>query len=284
MLDSPYVRRVAISLQLLRVPFDHASISVFRTFAQFQQINPVVKAPTLVCDDGTVLMDSTLIIEYAEALAGQRKSLMPSDIAERQHALRIIGLALAACEKSVQIIYERQLRPAEKLHEPWVTRVTGQLLAAYAALDLEIAAKPLAVTSGAINQAGISAAVAWHFTQQTLPEVVVAKHYPALAALSSNAELLAEFLAAPHGDGIYRRVDDRRTRTASESGRNQCEKPATFDVRVAAVGVACARGLLGRRRRFEEDAKAGRNSLWQGCVCRRRRVSERRNQGSHRRK
>ncbi len=140
MLDSPYVRRVAISLQLLRVPFDHASISVFRTFDQFQQINPVVKAPTLVCDDGTVLMDSTLIIEYAEALAGGRRSLMPSDIGERQHALRIIGLALAACEKSVQIIYERQLRPAEKLHEPWVARVTGQLLAAYEALESEIAA------------------------------------------------------------------------------------------------------------------------------------------------
>lgn len=215
MLDSPYVRRVAISLQLLRVPFDHGSISVFRTFAQFQQINPVVKAPTLVCDDGTVLMDSTLILEYAEALAGDRKSLMPSDISERQHALRIIGLALAACEKSVQIIYERQLRPAEKLHEPWVTRVTGQLLAAYAALESETAAKRLAVTSDAINQAGVSAAVAWHFTQQTLPEVVAAKNYPALVALSSNAESLAEFLAAPHGAGTYHRVGEYRTRSVS---------------------------------------------------------------------
>ena len=56
---------------------------------------------------------------------------------ERQHALRVIGLALAACEKSIQIIYERQLRPAAKLHEPWVTRVTGQLLAAYGALESE---------------------------------------------------------------------------------------------------------------------------------------------------
>ncbi|HWL74077.1 MAG TPA: glutathione S-transferase [Burkholderiaceae bacterium] len=219
MLDSPYVRRVAISLQLLRVPFDHASISVFRTFAEFQQINPVVKAPTLVCDDGTVLMDSTLIIEYAEALADPRKSLMPADIVERQHVLRIIGLALAACEKSVQIIYERQLRPAEKLHEPWVARVTGQLLAAYSVLDSEIAAKPLAVTSGAINQAGISAAVAWHFTQQTLPEVVVAENFPALTALSSKAELLPAFLAAPHGAGTYLRVDESGTRTASEAGR-----------------------------------------------------------------
>ena len=206
MLDSPYVRRVAISLQLLRVPFDHASISVFRTFDQFQQINPVVKAPTLVCDDGTVLMDSTLIIEYAEALAGGRRSLMPSDIGERQHALRIIGLALAACEKSVQIIYERQLRPAEKLHEPWIARVTGQLLAAYEALESEVAARPLAVTRGTINQAGVSAAVAWHFTQQTLPEIITAGNYPALAALSSNAESLAEFLAAPHGAGTYHRA------------------------------------------------------------------------------
>ena len=204
MLDSPYVRRVAISLQLLRVPFEHASISVFRTFEQFRQINPVVKAPTLVCDDGTVLMDSTLIIEYAEALANSHKSLMPVSVAERQHALRVIGLALAACEKSVQIIYERQLRPAEKLHEPWVARVTGQLLAAYEALEAEERKRPLSVTSETINQAGLTTAIAWHFTQQTLAEVVAAEKYPALMALSSKAEALAEFVAAPHGSGTFR--------------------------------------------------------------------------------
>ena len=205
MLDSPYVRRVAISLQLLGVPFEHQSISVFSTFARFQQINPVVKAPSLVCDDGEVLMDSTLIIEYAEAIAGSRRSLMPTDIEQRQHDLRVIGLALAACEKSVQIIYERQLRPAEKLHEPWVTRVTGQLLAAYGSLESELRVPPLAVTSEAIGQAGVSAAVAWHFTQRTLAEVVAAESYPALVELSSKAEALAEFLAAPHGSGTYRR-------------------------------------------------------------------------------
>src|SRR5213594_3859437 len=107
MLDSPYVRRVAISLQLLGLRFEHRSISVFSTFAQFQQINPVVKAPSFICDDGEVLMDSTLILEYAEALAGLRRSLLPGGAVERQHVLRIIGLALAACEKSVQIVYER---------------------------------------------------------------------------------------------------------------------------------------------------------------------------------
>ena len=204
MLDSPYVRRVAISLQLLGLHFEHRPISVFRTFGEFQQINPVVKAPSCVCDDGEVLMDSTLILEYAEALARPARSLMPSSNWEVQHALRVIGLSLVACEKSVQIIYERGLRPPEKLHEPWVARVTGQLLSAFDALEEEVVRRPLAVTSATINQAGVTAAVAWHFTQRMLPEVVPAADYRALVALSAKAEALPEFVAAPHGDGTYR--------------------------------------------------------------------------------
>lgn len=202
MLDSPYVRRVAISLQLLGLRFEHQSLSVFRTFDQFRQINPVVKAPTLVCDDGTVLLDSTLMLEYAEAL-GQSRSLVPRALPTLLQELRIIGLALAACEKSVQIIYERGLRPAEKQHAPWVARVTGQVLAAYTALEDEIARHPPAVTSASMTQAGVTAAVAWHFTQQVLPEVVPAAAHPALGTFSAAAEALPEFKAAPHGDSTY---------------------------------------------------------------------------------
>jgi glutathione S-transferase len=204
MLDSPYVRRVAISLQLLGLDFEHRSISVFSTFEQFREINPVVKAPSFICDDGEVLMDSTLIIEYAEALAAGRSSLMPGAPLERQHALREIGLALAACEKSIQIVYERNLRPAEKLHEPWIRRVTGQLLAAFQILETDLIARPLAATSAAINQAGVSVAVAWQFTQHMLPEVVPGANYPALREFSAKAETLPEFIAAPHGAGTYR--------------------------------------------------------------------------------
>lgn len=203
MLDSPYVRRVAISLQLLGLRFEHHSLSVFRTFPEFQRINPVVKAPTFVCDDGEVLMDSTLILEYAEVLARPR-TLMPSDRQELQHDLRLIGLALAACEKSVQIIYERSLRPPERRHEPWVNRVTGQLLAACDGLEHELARQPRATSSGAIRQAGVTVAVAWHFLQQSLPEVVHAANYRHLPAFSDAAEELPEFKAAPHGEGTYR--------------------------------------------------------------------------------
>ncbi|MEX1165586.1 MAG: glutathione S-transferase [Hydrogenophaga sp.] len=195
MLDSPYVRRVAISLQLLDLPFEHQSLSVFRTFDEFSRINPVVKAPTLVCEDGTVLMDSTLILQYAEALA-QSRSLLPSDPSALAQALRTTGLALAACEKAVQIVYERGLRPAEKQHEPWVERVTAQLLAACDGLEQ---APPTCM-----DQAGVSAAVVWEFIQKMVPDAVPAVRCPQLVAFSQAAEAQPAFRAAPHGDTTYR--------------------------------------------------------------------------------
>ena len=195
MLDSPYVRRTAISLRLLGVPFEHRSISVFSTFEQFRAINPVVKAPTLVCDDGSVLMDSTLIIDYAQALSG--RSLLSPDPARRLRELRLTGLALAACEKTVQIVYEHNLRPAEKLHQPWMDRVRGQLAAAYSALESELAAEPLSAGEATMTQAGVSTAVAWAFTQLLTPDAISPTDFPVLAAYSAQAERLPVFVGAP---------------------------------------------------------------------------------------
>ncbi len=64
MRDSPYVRRVAISMKLMGLPYEHQLVSVFRHMDRFRAINPVIKAPSFICDDGTVLMDSTLILDY----------------------------------------------------------------------------------------------------------------------------------------------------------------------------------------------------------------------------
>jgi glutathione S-transferase len=199
MLDSPYVRRVAISLQMLGLRFEHQSLSVFRTFDEFSRINPVVKAPTLVCDDGEVLMDSTLILEYAEALAAPR-SLMPASLPALRHDLCVIGLALAACEKSAQIIYERGLRPPEKQHQPWIDRVAGQLLGACRGLEAEVGRLAPPDTQADLRQAGISAAVAWMFVQRTQPQGVPAAEFPQLAAFSAAAEALPAFRAAPYGE------------------------------------------------------------------------------------
>ena len=196
MLDSPYVRRVAISAKRLGIALEHESVSVFRTFEQFQQINPVVKAPTLVLDDGEVLMDSTLILDYLEALSEPARSLMPKGIEQRLRSLRLIGLALAASEKSVQLYYERNLRPAEIQYEPWVERVEGQLAAAYSALEREMEKQPLN-TDGSIGQEGITLAVAWSFTNLVVPDQVDLAQFPRIVAFTAYAEGLEEFLSTP---------------------------------------------------------------------------------------
>lgn len=194
MLDSPYVRRAAISAKCLGITLEHQSVSVFRHFEQFRQINPVVKAPTLVLDDGEVLMDSTLIIDYLETLAD--KSLMPKKPVQRLRALRLIGLALAASEKSVQLYYERNLRPTEIQFEPWVQRVEGQLVAAWSALERELEKQPLK-TDGTIEQDGITLAVAWSFTNLVVPDQVSAGQFPRVAAFTTYAEGLEAFVSTP---------------------------------------------------------------------------------------
>lgn len=194
MLDSPYVRRVAIALHSLDIPFDHASLSVFRNIDEFSQINLLIKAPTIVCDNSEVLMDSTLILAYLEKLSGQ--SLMPEAIAYYQQATRLIGLAINACDKSVQIVYERQ-RPDEKQYQPWQDRIQSQLVAAYDLLEPYAAETSGWLINDALTQADISVCVAWQFTQLIVADVIDSRRYPALSALSGRAEALPAFQATP---------------------------------------------------------------------------------------
>lgn len=196
MMDSPYVRRVAISLHVLGLPFEHRSVSVFRQYDVFAQINPVVKAPTFI-DDGTLLVDSTLILDYLDRKVPAARRLMPEEPQERAFALRVNGFALAAMEKTVQQVYERELRPAERQHEPWFERVNAQMHAAFKVLDGLLAGREGWLCAGRITQADITAAVAWRFTQYILPGVAEAARYPAIAALSARAEALPEFVATP---------------------------------------------------------------------------------------
>jgi glutathione S-transferase len=191
MLDSPFVRRVAISFDLQNIPFEHKALSVFRNFDEFSTINPTVKAPTLVLDDGSFLIDSTLILEYGDALAGT--SLLPAAPAARARALRAIGPALAACEKTAQIVYEYSLRPQEKQHQPWLDRVQQQLLAALRLLEAETDAFDI----DALDQAAVTAAVTWTFIQLNVPQIVTPDYFPRLAAWAARAEALPVFQRYP---------------------------------------------------------------------------------------
>ena len=197
MLDSPYVRRCAVSMKLMGVPFEHKSLSVFRTFDQFRAVNPVVKAPTLVCADGAVLMDSTLILEYIESQVGESRRLMPAHGIDHREALRLTGLALAACEKCVQIFYEKTLRPEEKRHGPWLERVIGQANAAFVELERDMqGAKPW-MRGAKLTAADVAVECAWRFAQHATPDEVLSAKYPRLVQHCMRAEELPEFASTP---------------------------------------------------------------------------------------
>jgi glutathione S-transferase len=196
MLDSPFVRRVAISMQIMGLPYEHENLSVFRTYNAFAAINPVVKAPTLVTDSGVVLMESSLILDYLERLVPVEKRLSPPEVEAFARSQRIVGLALAACEKAVQIVYERNLRPSEKQHAPWTDRVAGQLLSAYRLLEADVP-KAGWLFDATPLQADVTVAIAWRFSREMIPDLVSAQSYPLLAQLSARAEALPAFLAAP---------------------------------------------------------------------------------------
>ena len=189
MLDSPYVRRAAIAGTVLGIAFEHQSVSVFRHMERFRAINPLIKAPSLVADDGTVLMESQLIIQHMEDVAG--KSLRPADAAARLGDLRATALAIVTCEKAIAIEYERK-RPEAIRYAPWLERVAEQLQEALAALDM-IASERWKTLPAPWTHGAIGAAVAWGFIRFTIPDAVAANAFPALAAHATRCEATEVF-------------------------------------------------------------------------------------------
>ncbi|MEJ2129373.1 MAG: glutathione S-transferase N-terminal domain-containing protein [Woeseiaceae bacterium] len=195
MLDSPYVRRLAITMRLLGIEFEHVSQSVVAGYDTFRTINPLAKAPTLVLDDGEMMVESTLIISYVETITG--RSLMPDNIDERRRALQVIGVALTGMDKVVAQIYELDMRPAEFQYEPWLQRVRDQAAEAFDWLEAAVAAIDGDgwLFGDQITQADISTAVAWRFLQAKYPGEVREHDRPAVVRFGQKAEGLPEFAA-----------------------------------------------------------------------------------------
>lgn len=193
MLDSPYVRRAALAGTVLGLDFEHQSVSVFRHMERFRAINPLIKAPSLVADDGTVLMESQIILEHMEDVAG--RSLRPTDTTARLADLRATALAIVTCEKAIAIEYERK-RPVAIRHQPWLDRVADQLQEALAALDM-IAGERWRQLPAQWTHGAIGAAVAWGFIRFTIPDAVAADAFPALAAHAARCEATDLFRTWP---------------------------------------------------------------------------------------
>ena len=50
MFDSPFVRRVAITMKLLDLPFEHGNWSVGKDFDRIREYNPLGRVPVLVTE------------------------------------------------------------------------------------------------------------------------------------------------------------------------------------------------------------------------------------------
>ena len=84
-LGSPFVRRVAITLRVYGIAFEHRPLSAAKPDerVQLHAINPLVRVPALVTEDVGTLVDSGTILDYLDRLVGPEKALMPAGGPER---------------------------------------------------------------------------------------------------------------------------------------------------------------------------------------------------------
>ncbi len=69
---SPYVRKVRIALREKNIRFEWAQEAPSDPGNRIASLNPLGKVPVLETDDGRVLFDSALIVEYVDGLGGER--------------------------------------------------------------------------------------------------------------------------------------------------------------------------------------------------------------------
>lgn len=194
MFDSPFVRRVAVSMKRLAIPFEHANWSVGAEHAQIRAFSALGRVPTLVLDDGAVLTDSSAILDYLDSVVGSERALVPPAGTARRDVLQLIALALGAAEKGREQVYERVFRPADKRHEPYLQRCRSQMHGALSQLEGWRAIHPGAWMAGEqLTQADITITCCWTFLIESV--ALEASAYSSLAALAARCEVLSEFAA-----------------------------------------------------------------------------------------
>jgi glutathione S-transferase len=195
MFDSPFVRRVAITMKLLEIPFEHANWSIGRDFDRIREYNPLGRVPTLVTEDGEKLMESAAILDYLDERAGPQRALLPPSGRDRRLALNLMAMATGAAEKGVLQVYERAFRPEEKRHEPWLKRCRTQMSGALAAIDRHLGERGVSqwLVGKRMTQADITAVCVFTFLSDTLHVAEDQVMFQSLATLAARCESLPVF-------------------------------------------------------------------------------------------
>lgn len=138
---SPFVRKVLIAAHELGIADQIELVSCFVTgkipVPDVEQFNPVGQIPSLITSDGTVIVDSTAVIDYLDAHFGNRE-LLPDDYPRRLDILRRTAFAQAVKEKSIRWIGER-LRPEIHRDEELIVGISRTLSNTLDALEADAA-------------------------------------------------------------------------------------------------------------------------------------------------
>ena len=192
--DSPFVRRVGIALKLYGLDYEHRPWSTFRDADKIVAFNPLRRVPTLVLDDGEVLVESAAILDYLDERVGASKALMADSGAARRQALKTCALATGLCDKAVSLVYERALH--RETSDVWIDRCQGQIGSVLDVLEADRSCRPSAYWFGdSINHADIAVGCALRFLREAHPMLFNDAKWPSLVAHAQRCEALAVFQA-----------------------------------------------------------------------------------------
>jgi glutathione S-transferase len=197
--DSPFVRRVAVTLNHYHMPFTRNPLSIFRNMEEVQKINPLLRVPALILETGETLIDSHAIIDHLDEMAGPARALTPRNGPERRKVLRAASVAAGTAEKVVQAFFERLNHASEHRNGKWEKRLKSQIEAGLAWLERECGTPWY--FDNKLSQADVTIACMIMHLKLRLPELFPPNKYPKLHALALHCETLDAFAnARPSAD------------------------------------------------------------------------------------
>jgi glutathione S-transferase len=127
MLDSPFVRRVAITMEIYGLAYTNLPLRTVGDQEKFAAYSPLKRAPTLVLPSGETLFDSHLILEHLDEISSTSASLRPVSLEERTRMRQVVGVSAGLADKAVSALYELIFHPPEARNERLLRRIVGQL-------------------------------------------------------------------------------------------------------------------------------------------------------------
>jgi glutathione S-transferase len=147
---SPFGRKVKIAAAVLGLK-DRVKIVMADTADPSDSLrneNPLGKIPALILEDGTVLFDSRVIVEYLDFAAGGDRIIPPAP--GRFEVLRLQALADGIADAAVLRVYEGRFRAPERQEPKWVDHQTGKVERGLTAIERALPAIEAVPHVGAI--------------------------------------------------------------------------------------------------------------------------------------